>query len=184
MSKFTNSILVYGWLLPAMAIGVPLVVGAAALFKFEERAQERVVAFNEHHERELQIASLEKEVSPRDAERRQLQRTVSGDVQATLDKTLQTISRDTADNTLERTFRDFPKDPSNVAQLSNINGQTLTLRYLGRIEPMMLASLRLETESPNLFLNELRIERGTGSATLGYSAPHLQFNVNYTAWKE
>jgi len=184
MNKYTKSILTYSVFLPLLVMGVPLIAILIGFGQFAQIREARIAAYNDHQERIQDIAKLEKEITPSLPEITAIRHTVSGDVQARLDKKLSAALRELDSDSIERTYRDFPREESPTGQIVGCPTQRITLRYLGRYEAMERVALKLEVDAPNLFLEDFRIERGMVSAAMGYESPHLGFNISYAAWKE
>lgn len=184
MTTYRKAIFIYGVVLPLFAIGVPLFIILIGYGKFAAERDRRHTEYQDHLTRVSQIAQLEKSVKPREPEIAYIKSLVGGDIQARLDRSLVAALATVSANELERTYRDFPLDQSPLAQSTQSGVQKLVVRYAGRFEPMELASLHLEVDTPNLFVEDFKMEPSAKGPTLGYEGPHLQFEVTYGAWKE
>jgi hypothetical protein len=176
MKKYLSAIIVFDILFPLVILGIPGCILLFAFSSFQSFADSKMATFTETQDRVRQSAILQTELKPVQ-DKVPLLRTVlsNNDVEAKLDRAIQTALEKRSSDEIEQTLHEFQYGQSSIGD--NLGeGHRLTLKFSSRWEPLNSAALQWESAFPNLVLESISIRRAPETQTL---APYLESNLSY-----
>jgi hypothetical protein len=176
MKKYLSAIVIFDVLLPALVLGVPGCILLLLFTNFQNFAATKVEEFSQHETRLKQVAALQRELQPVEAEMPLLKAMLSNnDIEARLDHSITATLDKFSSDQIERTLHEFQYGTTAIG--ANLGeGRRLSLKFSSRWETLNAAALEWETRFPNLALETLSIRRAAESKLSG---PYLESALSY-----
>ncbi len=166
MNRYLQSILTFDLALPVLLLGLPGAILLVAFFSFQDLVATRTTEYQDHQDRERQVAALTVQMKDLQPKVPLLKAILSGtDVDARLDQATLAAAEKFSVDEIERTLCDFQSGPSAIGAGYG-DGRRVQLKFVSRWEPLNAAALAWETANPNLVLETLSISKtpsGTGT---------------------
>ena len=176
MNRYLQSMLVFDVALPALLLGLPGAILLAVFLSFQATVATRTAEYQEHKDRERQVAALRLQMKDLEPKMPLLKSMLSAtDVDARLDKAILAGAEKFSADEIERTLCDFQSGPSNIGATYG-EGRRVQLKFVSRWEPLNVAALAWETANPNLVLETLSLAKSSSGPGL---SPSLESTFSY-----
>lgn len=184
MSKYTQSILIFGLILPCglLLLAVGGVVHARSKIQFADRVKSQ--KFSEYSEASSKLQLIESELSS-EGRRDQMaywEEQLGKDFIQSLTQNLNEITEEFDENQLVRTELSRPSSRSPIASTTENDYARFKLSFDGGFGPMQKTMAELEMRMPQLVLESLEVS--TSSGNYPGSTPKLKFDAVYLCWQD
>lgn len=184
MTKHTQSIFIFGLILPCALLFLLLGGIVSGRGKLEKADQAKKEAFTQFTEADTKVRLIESDLS---AEGRRDQMTyweeqLGKDFIQSLTQNLNEITGNFDENQLLRTELSRPSSRSPIASATENDYSRFKLSFEGGFGPMQRTLAELEMRMPQLVLESLEVLPGRDNRSGG--SPKLQFNAIYLCWQD
>lgn len=176
MNHFRQSIILFGFLLPFLAVA--LVVGGfyVARGKVVDGYAKKATSFKAYTADQFQAKAIEAKISKKRPHVANWAKAIHQETASSASSLLNEIKKKLP----PKEFQQTAYSAGNAAGLGSVSAQqalSLNFSYRATFRSMQRALLELESRMPQLQLNEMSMNRSPQSNT-------LNFQLTYTAWEE
>jgi hypothetical protein len=159
MSRYLKAMLVFDVLLPLVGLALPCVGLLLMICSLQEQQGQARELYEAHELRTRQLDIMRNELSAVQAKAQQVKTWLSPEnLESRIDQAVSgALERYTQDD-IDRTLREYGASGSGAGSFFT-QCRSLTLKFSARWETLNLAALHWETETPNLLLESLAIQR-------------------------
>lgn len=174
---YRQSIALFGFVLPAVICAI--IIGAASMFasKLETSFEGKKSDYRTSEMNRLAAVKLEAEIKAKREFFNQWESLLSVDAGSAVQSNIRLIQEHLPSEEFQLTSLDTPTGKAGLAVAAGQDSAQVRLGFRASYRSMQRALLEIETRMPQLQLDELRMEPSSNSNS-------LDFNVNYTAWKQ
>ena len=179
--KYAKSTILFGILIPGAVVALLIVVLIFGFAAFSKKASVKKKAWDEHHERQAQIAILDASLAPdRDKiafEKEILSRDIQADLGSFLDEQ---ISSPLGAKLFKRSL-DFPT-VTGTPDRGAFPVRPVEMGFVGRYDALQDLCLNMETKFPQLHLMSYNLQRVEASPTI--PKPHLDIKLTFKSYQD
>jgi len=176
MNHFRQSILFFGFVLPALALGA---VGGGCIYlrgKIQDSYAKKAKIHSAYRQESMKARALEAKIAQKRPYLEDWAKTVSTQTISDFTALLNQIQKKLPPEELRRLPFNIGKK-SGLGAASAQNAISIDLRYMASFRAMQRALLEMESRMPQLQVNALDISRSPQSKV-------LKFHISYTAWEK
>ena len=174
---YRKSIALFGILLPI--IGALVVVGGATIIKGKvtDSFANKQLHFSSHEKNRINALEIEARISRKRQYIDQWKVQLSEETKSAVSANLRKIQEKLPAKEFQPTAFEPLNTPGGFGSVSAQRSAQIRLGFRGTYRTVQRAFLALETQMPQLQLQELKIDLSTNQSA------HLNFDVTYTAWE-
>jgi len=184
MNKHTESIVVFGIVLPAFLLAGLLGGVVYARGKLHAAKAERIATYREHEQVVASLRKTEADFGTRSQNLEYWKESLSKELVQTLTANLRKAMAEYTDDQLRQTELGRPTGSSQFAAVTENNYERLSLTFEGGFAPMQRVLAELELKMPQLSLESLTVGPTKLAANNKDSQRRLNFVVNYLSWQD
>ena len=183
MSKHTQSILLFGLVLPLVVMGILLGIAVAGRGKLLSQKEVKEQLFESYKESAQALSLIEKELSVegRSEQMEYWESQLKKEFVQNLTQSLNEITSQFSEEQLIRTELSRPSTRSPIASRTDNPHSRFKLSFEGGFGPMQVTLAELEMRMPQLVLEGLEIQPIHDSSKKG---SRLKFEATYLAWHD
>lgn len=184
MSKYTQSILIFGLILPCGILLLALVGVVHGRSKIQNTDKVRTESYEKYTEASSKLQLIESKLSS-DGRRDQMtywEEQLGKDFIESLTQNLNEITAEFDESQLLRTELSRPSSRSLLAASTENSHARFKLSFEGGFGPMQRTMAELEMRMPQLVLESLEVSPGSGNYS--GSVPRLKFEAVYLCWQD
>jgi hypothetical protein len=175
---YRQSIIVFGFVLPAVVCAA--VVGGGLLLKSKAEAsfQEKQALYKSSEQSKAGSQSIEKEINQKRGFVEHWNAQMGKETANSIASVMKEIGDNLNSKEFQQTAVEYPAGAAGFAAASAQPSTQVRLAFRATYRSMQRAFLELETRMPQLQLHELKIDPSSSSNTT------MNFSVTYTAWQK
>jgi len=174
---YRQSIIVFGFVLPAVACVVVVGGGILLKSKAETSFQEKQALYKSSEQSKAGSQAIEKEINQKRGFVEHWSAQMGRETANSIASTLKEISDKLPAKEFQQTAVEYPSGTAGIAGASAQPSSQVRLAFRATYRSMQRAFIELETQMPQLQLNDLKIDPSTSSNS-------MNFSVTYTAWQK
>ena len=183
MNKHTESIVVFGLILPGLVLAIALGGVLFGRSKLHSTANQKIEAYREYEQAAAALKVTEREFVSRRESFTYWKENVSKELIQTLSANLRQAMEPYTDDQLRQTELSRPSNSSQFASMTKNRYDRFRLSFEGGFGPMQHVLATLETQMPQIVLETFNVGPSAQSASQG-SARRLKFDVTYLSWRK
>ncbi len=184
MNKHTESIVVFGMVLPAFLLAGVLGGIIFARGKLHAAQAEKVAAYREHEQVVAALQKTEADFGTRSENLDYWKESLSKELVQTLTANLREAMVDYTDDQLRQTELGRPSNSSQFAAGTENSYERLSLSFEGGFAPMQRVMAELELKMPQLALESLMVGPTSSGPSNQGSQRRLKFVATYLSWQD
>ncbi len=184
MNKHTESIVVFGIVLPAFLLAGLLGGVVYARGKLYAAKTERVATYREHEQVVASLQKTEADFGTRSENLDYWKESLSQELVQTLTANLRQAMSDYTDDQLRQTELSRPGGSSQFAAVTENKYERLSLSFEGGFAPMQRVLAELELTMPQLSLESLTVGPTNSGVGNKDSQKRLKFVATYLSWQD
>lgn len=175
---YRQSIIVFGFVLPAVVCAVVAGGGVFLKSKAEASFQEKQTLYKSSERSQKDSQTIEKDISQKRAFVEHWNSQMSRETANSVASALKEIGDKLPPKEFQQTAVEYPAGTAGFGSASAQPSAQVRLAFRATYRSMQRAFIELETLMPQLQLNELKIDPSSNSTT------SMNFSVSYTAWQK
>jgi len=178
MHLYRQSIIIFGVVIPLLFAAIIMGVGYVVQSKMVDSAQEKQLAFAAYDRDRNASNQLESQVIQKRGDLNRWKEKLNQQTASATQINLREIYKKLPSKEIQQTAFDPQNSRAGLGSASAQPSSQISIRFRGTYRTVQKAFLELETQMPQLQLQDFKMEPMSNSAAL------MNFQVTYTAWEK